>query len=224
MAGWVVRSTAAWPKRIQFNEDTLWTGNEDDTGRYQNFRGDVHHAGGPSGRASATDSKYRRRLDIEKAIHTISYELGGVQYRREYFASHPANVLMFRFTADKEAYTGTVSLKNAHEDGTHEVVGNTINFGGKLGDFHFELRSPSRGSERGRDHQRTPTGSYRSKGCDSLIILLDAGTDLPISGTRVGSRSIPHQRITERLAAAIENLSPTCWRNMLRTTSICSTA
>ena len=38
-----------------------------------------------------------------------------MNYRREYFASHPANVLVFRFTADKPgAYSGAITLTDAH--------------------------------------------------------------------------------------------------------------
>ena len=115
-------------EHIQFNEDTLWTGDEDDTGRFQNF-GEMFITLEGHADAAPAGSKYRRELDIEKALHTISYELAGVHYRREYFASHPANVLVFRFTADKKgAYTGTISLKDAHQ-GEHER--------GRQHDHHF---------------------------------------------------------------------------------------
>lgn len=70
-------------ERIQFNHDTLWTGTESDTGRYQAF-GDVFIELGhdqPTG--------YRRELDIERSVQTLSYRHGGVGYRREAFASHP---------------------------------------------------------------------------------------------------------------------------------------
>jgi len=101
-------------EHTQFNEDTLWTGDEDDTGRFQNF-GEMFVALEGHADASPAGGKYRRELDIEKALHTITYEVADVHYRREYFASHPANVLVFRFTADRKgAYTGTVRLKDAH--------------------------------------------------------------------------------------------------------------
>ena len=54
-----------------------------------------------------TATAYRRELDISRAVHTVTYEDGGVHYRREAFASYPARVILFRFTADKPgALTG----------------------------------------------------------------------------------------------------------------------
>jgi len=189
-------------EHIQFNEDTLWTGNEDDTGRYQNF-GELFVKLEGHADAAPVGSKYRRELDIEKALHTINYEVGCVHYRREYFASHPANVLVFRFTADKKgAYTGTVFLKNAHEGETNEVAGNTITFGGKLGgnlglSYEAQTMVLNEGGSLSATH-----GIVSFKGCDSLIILLDAGTDYRNQRDKGWKQEHPHRRITERLTQA----------------------
>jgi len=59
---------------------------------------------------------YRRELDLERAMHTVTYESEGVKYRREAFASFPAKVMVFRFSADKPgALTGTVTLTDMHK-------------------------------------------------------------------------------------------------------------
>src|SRR3954447_7503737 len=96
-------------EHLQLNEDSLWTGDEKDTGRYQNLADlflDLTHS------APAT---YRRALDIATALHTITYAADGVAYQREYFASAPNQVLLFRFTADKPAaYSGILRLADAH--------------------------------------------------------------------------------------------------------------
>lgn len=97
-------------EHIQFNEDTLWIGDEKDTGAYQAF-GDIYVELG-----HANPKEYRRELDISRAVHTITYQNDGVNYTRQYFASNPAGVIVFHFTADKKgAYTGTVSLVDAHK-------------------------------------------------------------------------------------------------------------
>lgn len=44
---------------------------------------------------------YSRDLDISQAIASVSYEAGGVHYRREMFAAIPDKVLVVRLTADK---------------------------------------------------------------------------------------------------------------------------
>jgi alpha-L-fucosidase 2 len=97
-------------EHIQFNVDSLWEGDETDTGFYQAF-GDVYVE---LSHADAQD--YRRELDISRAVHQVTYQSDSINYRRESFASYPDQVMVFRFTADKPgAYTGTVSLTDMHE-------------------------------------------------------------------------------------------------------------
>ncbi|MFI8455427.1 glycosyl hydrolase family 95 catalytic domain-containing protein [Kitasatospora sp. NPDC085464] len=43
---------------------------------------------------------YRRELDLDEAVHTVSFTAGGVRYRRESFVSAPAGVLAVRLTAE----------------------------------------------------------------------------------------------------------------------------
>ena len=188
-------------EHIQFNEDTLWTGDENDTGRFQNF-GEMFIALEGHADAPPAGGKYRRELDIEQALHTITYEVADVHYRREYFASHPANVLVFRFTADRKgAYAGTVRLKDAHA-GEAKAAGNTITISGKLGGnigLAYEAQAmilSEGGSVSAAD------GMVSFKACDSLLILLDAGTDYLNRRDKGWKREHPHQRICERLAAA----------------------
>jgi alpha-L-fucosidase 2 len=96
-------------ERIQFNEDSLWVGNEDHTGGYQPF-GDLYIRFGHK-----EYSDYRRELDIGKAVQTVNYVSDGVTYTREYIASHPDQVLAFRFTADKPgALAGEIWLDSMH--------------------------------------------------------------------------------------------------------------
>lgn len=46
-------------------------------------------------------TSYSRDLDISKAIASVSYELDGVRYRREYFSSFADQVLIVRLSADQ---------------------------------------------------------------------------------------------------------------------------
>jgi len=189
-------------EHIQFNEDTLWTGDEDNTGAFQNF-GEMFISLENHADASPGGSKYRRELDIEKALHTISYELAGVHYKREYFASHPANVLVFRLTADKKgAYTGSVSLKDAHQGETN-ADGNTITFSGALraGKIGLKYEALAMVLNEGGSISAT-NGIVSFKACDSLLILLDAGTDYLNQRDKGWKQEHPHRRISERLAGA----------------------
>ncbi|HEX5790529.1 MAG TPA: glycoside hydrolase family 95 protein, partial [Luteolibacter sp.] len=96
-------------EQIQFNEDSLWVGTENEIGGYQPF-GDIYIE---LGHANYTD--YRRELDIGRAIQTVTYKADGVTYRREFFVSYPAQVIAARLTADKPgALSGTVWLDTMH--------------------------------------------------------------------------------------------------------------
>ncbi len=188
-------------EHIQFNEDTLWTGDEDDTGRYQNF-GELYVTVDGADVAKPADAKYRRQLDIDKSLHSITYEIAGVHYKREHFASHPANVMVFRFTSDKKgAYTGTVSVNDAH--GSQPVsAGNTISFTGKLGgniglDYEARVMVINDGGS-----LAAADGNITFKDCDSVTILLDGGTNYINQRSKGWKQEPPHQKIVDRLAAA----------------------
>ncbi len=115
-------------EHIQFNDNTLWTGDENDRGMYQAF-GDLFIDFGNKDRPFTS---YSRKLDITKAVHTINYAQNGTEFKREYFCSFPDKVMVLRFTANqKKAYSAMVSLKDAHP-GTISAGKNTISITGKL--------------------------------------------------------------------------------------------
>lgn len=96
-------------ERIMFNEKSLWTGDEQDTGSHQAF-GDLLLQLGHE-----KPQDYRRELDLEGGVHTVSYTCNGVRYRREIIASYPAGVIAMRLTADKPgAYSGKIWLTDVH--------------------------------------------------------------------------------------------------------------
>jgi len=192
---------------IQFNEDSLWVGDEKDTGAYQAF-GDLHiemqHQEGRD---------YRRQLDIGKAIHTTTYTSGGVRYRREYFASHPAGVLVFHFAADrKAAHAGTISLTDAHK-ATVTVEGNRITASGSLAGYTYRKTKGRQyeialayeaqvlvlhdgGSVAARD------GKIAFENVDSLTILLAADTDYLNRRDKGWRGGHPHERLGRQLESA----------------------
>ncbi len=99
-------------EQIQFNEISLWTGDEHETGAYQAFGDihvDLHHA------TDAIPAGYRRELDLSRAVQQISYADGGVAYSRTYFCNHPDNVMVLHYTADKKgSYRATIRFTDAH--------------------------------------------------------------------------------------------------------------
>ncbi|WP_271299104.1 glycoside hydrolase family 95 protein [Sphingomonas sp. CV7422] len=56
-------------------------------------------------------SDYRRELDLDRGIATVSYRCAGTTFRRELFASHPDQILVLRLTADRAgALDGRITL------------------------------------------------------------------------------------------------------------------
>ena len=51
---------------------------------------------------NGTPEKYYRELDISNAVSKVSYEIGGVKYTREYFVSHPDNLMVIKLTSSKK--------------------------------------------------------------------------------------------------------------------------
>lgn len=197
-------------ENIQFNEDTVWIGDESDTGAYQNF-GNLYFDFTADPEALQSTTGYRRELDINKSLMTTRYELAGVKYQREYFASHPANVLVFRLTADKKAaYSGAITLAPAHK-GTLKAEGNRIVMSG---DLTGKYRKPDENYAivlvyEAQVMVRNEGGSLTIednrivfKDCDSLLIMLDGGTDYLNERAKGWKREHPRQRIMERLANA----------------------
>ena len=98
-------------EHLQFNDITLWTGDARTMGAYQPF-GDVFvDLQGHDGPVT----RYQRTLDIARAEQRTSYVLGGVTYRREAFASHPAQVIVMHLDASAPGrYTGAIRLADMH--------------------------------------------------------------------------------------------------------------
>ena len=58
---------------------------------------------------------YRRHLDLDNAVAGVSYDVGGVSYRREVFASNPDGLLVMRITADRPGAVGLRVLLDGDE-------------------------------------------------------------------------------------------------------------
>jgi alpha-L-fucosidase 2 len=70
-----------------------------------------------SGHDLAKVSNYRRELDMDNGIVNVSYQLDGVNYSRQVFASYPDQVIVYRLTADRKGKidlsTWFTSLQNS---------------------------------------------------------------------------------------------------------------
>jgi len=62
-------------------------------------------------------TEFRRELDIANAICRTTYMTGGKRYTREYFASHPANLIVIRLLSDnRRSLSFDLKMTALHED------------------------------------------------------------------------------------------------------------
>ena len=144
-------------------------------GDYQNFGELVVRSGG----SSAEVHDYRRELDLERAVATISYERGGVRYRREYFASYPAGVIVIRYSADRPAQI-SLQLRLAIPTNNRSLQlatpGGVVLARGALHDNGLRFAAALQARSVGGQQTTRPDGSVSIEGADSVVLVLAAGT------------------------------------------------
>src|SRR5579872_751712 len=120
-------------ERIILNEDSLWTGNDNPSGN-DGTMGAYQVLGELNISLPGHDQadNYRRDLNLADATAHVTYLLNGTNYRREIFASHPAQVIVIRLTADHSAsYTGGIEFKDTHHariiaDGNRLIIAGSL--------------------------------------------------------------------------------------------------
>ena len=190
-------------ERIQLNEDSLWTGDENPSGNYGSMGayqtlGDLFIE--LVGQGEYQD--YRRQLDVREAVASVSYSAGGIRYRREFFSSYPDQVMVIHLTADKPgSYTGTIRLADAHDAKTTSLQ-NRLTASGKLNNgLAHETQVLVLGTG---GSVKSQEGAVALTGADSLTILLAAGTDYLADYEKGWRQEHPHSRLDKQLEAAAD--------------------
>ncbi len=182
-------------EHLQLNEISLWSGDEKDTGSYQNLADLLFDL------TQGAPQSYRRRLDIDRAIHSIQYTADGIAYAREYFASAPQQVLVCRFAADKSgAYTGTLKLNDAHAART-TASGNRLMTSGTLANG-LQYETAVQVVNTGGRVTASADGVLRIDNADALTIVVAAGTNYVADRARGWRGGAPQERIEAQLKAA----------------------
>ena len=190
-------------ERISINESSLWTGDANPSGGYESM-GAYQVFGNAFVNLPGHENAgaYRRDLDIGDAVSSVSYAAAGIKYRREYFCSHPAGVMVAGFTADKSgSYTGSIVLADSHSAQT-VAAGNRLTVSGRLGNglkYEWQMLVLNRG---GTVTVGTNGASLDFKNCDRLTLLMAAGTDYAMDPAKNFRGENPHARLTAQLDAA----------------------
>ncbi|MCE9555982.1 MAG: glycoside hydrolase family 95 protein [Planctomycetes bacterium] len=214
-------------ERVQFNEISLWSGvriaveglddEGQDLGAYQAFGDILIHLGHDFSQVT----HYRRELDIDRAVHQVSYEYNGVRYRQTAFASHPDGIIVVHLTANKPAAcSGRVQLADMHE-ARISADGNKLTAMGKLKNgFEYEaqlLVLNENGVVAVKNHDGVqndntcaknpwnivvPAVSLAFDQCDSVTLILGAGTNFLQDHTKQWLGPHPHAAVTKQVDVA----------------------
>ncbi len=149
---------------------------------------------------------YRRSLDLQAGIASVTFRKGDVKYRRDYFVSYPDKVIVMRLSADQP---GKISLQAAldvpdnrsverqwREAGTRvwgELEDNQLAY---ASEFHIEHS----GGELERGEGK---GRWTVEGADSVVIRLSAATGYRLQYPDYRGE-LPAPKVEAVLAQAIE--------------------
>lgn len=120
---------------------------------------------------------YERSLSLDTAVAECSFRSGGNFYRREYFASHPADCILMRFTAEGE---GTVDFlarlrRGKCFDGVKKLGDDTIMLHGNLGRGGYEFAMALRAMVTGGS-VKTVGECLQVEGASEVTLLFTADT------------------------------------------------
>ena len=138
---------------------------------------DINHS-------SAEVENYRRILDIDNAVTTLTYTLDGVDYTREYFVSNPDNFMAIRLTASEAGaldknirFTTPQPLGRITSDGescTITMTGRPQDHRADIDhlEFALQIKVISDG-----EMKASNSSTISVTGADEIIIYMTAGTN-----------------------------------------------
>jgi alpha-L-fucosidase 2 len=187
--------------QIVLDEDSLWiggdnpSGNDATMGSYQMLGNVFINLPGHE-----TVTNYRRDLDLGDALAHTSYSLNGVKFSREYFCSHADGVLVIRLTADQPGgYTGSIELNDSHDAQTMAVKNHLTDAGALTNGLKYEAQLVAVNSG-GSLQTNGPMLAFTN--CDSLTLVVAAGTDYAMDYAKNYRGENPHARVSKEVADA----------------------
>lgn len=147
--------------------NSVWEG----YGAYQAF-GDVLVRTGHSGEVE----NYIRELDISEAIGRVSYDVGGVNFSREYFASYPKRAIVMQHkNTSSEGTDYTVDLTSVHQGATLFFEDNQLILSGMFSNNGMAYEGRMLVKSDGK--VTFSEGKLSVKSAKKLTLLLTAATD-----------------------------------------------
>ncbi|MCO1594577.1 glycoside hydrolase family 95 protein [Micromonospora sp. RHAY321] len=204
---------------LMITDATLWTGGRNDTldsdGQFPYGRDDFGSLTMLAtltvdipGHDLGTVDNYRRTLDLAQGLVTTTYDIAGVSYQRQVFASRPDDVIVVHFSQQgRGAYTGTVTLAGTHgEATTADRVGRYASFGASFANGLRYGAAVTAYSGTGKIAVNGTSISFT--GCRDLTVVLSGGTNYaPDAAAGFRDPSLAPERLARDkvLAAARES-------------------
>jgi alpha-L-fucosidase 2 len=188
---------------ILLNEISLWTGGLNPTGEYEEEFGAYQALGEIRLHLPGhlSPHQYCRSLDLSQALAQVRYEVDGVTFHREIFASRLANVLIVRLSADQPGrYTGTIELIDAHD--AKVIATDQLTARGTLSNGLIHETQLLAAHEGGHLRVDPESREIQFTHCDALTLLLAARTNYVMDFARQYRGPDPHPLVTADLAAA----------------------
>jgi alpha-L-fucosidase 2 len=192
---------------LMITDATLWTGGLNDTlqsdGQFPYGRGDFGSltllakltVDIPGHDLGSVDN-YRRSVDLAQGLVSASYDISGVTYRRQVFASRPDDVIVLYFSQQGGgAYTGTVSLTGTHgESTTAGSAGRYASFGASFANGLKYGAAVTAHSSTGKVAVNGTSISF--SGCKDLTVVVSGGTNYaPDAAAKFRDPSVDPQRL-----------------------------
>jgi alpha-L-fucosidase 2 len=172
---------------------------EKNNGDHQFQLAEIHLSAGEPG-IEPDITGYRRSLDLPTAITTTDYIRDAVTFHREAFASAVDQVIVIRWTASKPgAITAGVELKGAHGEKTSASDG-VLLFDGQFDNGLKYLTVAKVLTDGGT--LKTDGQTLNADKCDSLTIIVGAGTNYVMDYARKYQGEDPKSRVLSQVNSA----------------------
>src|SRR5690606_21921605 len=146
---------------------------------------------------------YRRELSLADSQVDVTYEQGGVRYRREYLASYPDGVIAIKYSADQPAQISFELGLDIPDNRRVEVAveQGKITAQGSLHSNGLNFETQIQVLNSGGQVSAVDGKKIQVSAADSVVILLVAGTDYAQAYPKYRGAH-PHQRLQAQLKRA----------------------
>ena len=176
-------------------------------------------------------ANYRRELNLNEAVSTVSYNYNNIRYEREYFTSYPDKVMVIKLNAsEKGALSFTLRPtipyiqdyqttpgdgKGKHGSVTADGETGTITLQGNMESYDIDFEGqykviPTGGTMSASNDENNDNGTISVAGADSALIIIGIGTNYQPE-SRVFTAAIkeklapyphPHEKVTKMVSDA----------------------